>query len=330
MASISTSITLVDNVSRRLAVIAAGVAELTNTFAALSGAVDAAQADMAAFDGSKALKASNAPGTASGGLKIEAVIAPKIDATALEAARAEMGQRLQAMLDGAAAAWQGDAMEALGAQVPRYIASGVEDGSGHLLGCVREVSGGAAEAAGEAMRMSVGRGIGLEFSSGLAAGIRAGKSGVVNAARSMANAAASAARAALDIHSPSRVMEKAGGYFGEGFSLGITDSMRAVQQSAMQLAQSAREAVQRASSEEVYTGAGFKRVAMNMAGSDDLRRVRENAREDGVNRFTSAQVHVDFTANNQISNNMDLDEVVRYLEQQLTERLAMAAEGVYA
>lgn len=326
MASISTSIELVDRVSGRLAVIEAGALALCGAFEQLDAAIGAAEAGLAGF---------SAAGMPEGGrMEIEARIIPKLDTAGIRDGMAEgqagIAAQVQAMLDGAAAAYRGDGMQRLGRQVPERLIAGMEEGAGRLESRMREICAGGVQAAGEAMNAAAGRRIGMNFSSGLAAGISAGRSGVVKAARAVANAAAGAARAALDIHSPSRVMKEAGGYFGEGFSIGIEESARAVQDAAARLAGCAQAAAAQVMGEGVGRGSALGRGYGQPYDGEGLRLVRETVQEGGMNRPTTAQVHVDFTANNRIDSRMDLDEVIAYLEQQLTERLAMAAEGVYA
>ena len=61
----------------------------------------------------------------------------------------------------------------------------------------------------------------------------------------------------------------------------------------------------------------------------DARRVRELAERESVKTFTTAELNIAFTANNIIDSKLDLDGVVSYLEEQVAEKLALAAEGVY-
>ncbi len=68
---------------------------------------------------------------------------------------------------------------------------------------------------------SDGQTVGTQFSAGMANGIRSGSAGVASAAAEVARKAAESARANLDIHSPSRVMEKVGYWYDEGFGRGI-------------------------------------------------------------------------------------------------------------
>ena len=61
----------------------------------------------------------------------------------------------------------------------------------------------------------------------------------------------------------------------------------------------------------------------------DVRRMRELAEREAVQSFTTAELNIEFTANNTIDSKLDLDGVVSYLEEQVAEKLALAAEGVY-
>lgn len=74
---------------------------------------------------------------------------------------------------------------------------------------------------------------GQYLGTGLANGIASKRSAVMAQARSIANAAAAAIRSALQISSPSKVTTQLGEYTGEGFEIGLTDSLsRAVDSAA--------------------------------------------------------------------------------------------------
>ena len=62
---------------------------------------------------------------------------------------------------------------------------------------------------------------------------------------------------------------------------------------------------------------------------EDLRYLRDIAERETINRFTTAEIKVDFTSNNNINSKLDIDGIIDDLGQKLEERLEMVAEGVY-
>lgn len=77
---------------------------------------------------------------------------------------------------------------------------------------------------------------GQYLGTGLANGIASKRSAVMAQARSIANAAAAAIRSALQISSPSKVTTQLGEYTGEGFEIGLTDSLTRAVESARRIA----------------------------------------------------------------------------------------------
>lgn len=63
--------------------------------------------------------------------------------------------------------------------------------------------------------------------------------------------------------------------------------------------------------------------------SEDLKYLRDIAETEAVNRFTTAEIKVEMTNNNNISSDMDLDGVVDYLASGVNEAMEKAAEGVH-
>jgi hypothetical protein len=64
---------------------------------------------------------------------------------------------------------------------------------------------------------------------------------------------------------------------------------------------------------------------------DNLKYLRDIAERDAVNRFTTAEVNVDFGGIvNNVNSEMDLDGIVDYIADSLEETLLVVAEGVYA
>lgn len=113
------------------------------------------------------------------------------------------------------------------------VAAGVGQGMSEydFSGDAAVMAQSAKSAAATAMNGS-GINAGKMFSAGIATGILSGRSGVISAAISVARAAVSAMRSALQIHSPSRVTQKLGEMTGQGFELGMVESMNAAIRSA--------------------------------------------------------------------------------------------------
>ena len=63
--------------------------------------------------------------------------------------------------------------------------------------------------------------------------------------------------------------------------------------------------------------------------SEDLKYMRDIAEREVINRFTTAEIKVEQTNNNNISSDMDLDGVINYLSEGVDEAMHIAAEGVH-
>ncbi len=63
--------------------------------------------------------------------------------------------------------------------------------------------------------------------------------------------------------------------------------------------------------------------------SEDLKYLKDIAETEAVNRFTTAEIKIDMTNNNNINNDMDLDGVVDHLTNSVNEAMEKAAEGVH-
>ena len=62
---------------------------------------------------------------------------------------------------------------------------------------------------------------------------------------------------------------------------------------------------------------------------EDLKYLRDIAEQEAVNRFTTAEIKVDMTNNNNINNGMDLDGVVSGLTDAVNEAIETMTEGVH-
>jgi tape measure domain-containing protein len=63
--------------------------------------------------------------------------------------------------------------------------------------------------------------------------------------------------------------------------------------------------------------------------SEDLSYLRDLAEMETINRFTTAEIHVDMTNNNHIENGNDLDGLVTHLRDKLYEEMNVVATGVH-
>ena len=63
--------------------------------------------------------------------------------------------------------------------------------------------------------------------------------------------------------------------------------------------------------------------------SENLKYLRDIAETEAINRFTTAEIKVEMTNNNNVSGDMDLDGMVDYLANGVNEAMEKAAEGVH-
>lgn len=77
------------------------------------------------------------------------------------------------------------------------------------------------------------------------------------------------------------------------------------------------------------TAGNTAKMAKSMeASEEDLKYLRDAAEREIINRFTTAEVKVDMTNHNSISNDMDLDGIIDHFGEKLEETLVSVAEGV--
>lgn len=79
---------------------------------------------------------------------------------------------------------------------------------------------------------------------------------------------------------------------------------------------------------DIAENTGSMADSMEIA-SEDLKYLRDIAESETVNRFTTAEIKIEMTNNNNISSDMDLDGIVDYLTVSVNEAMEKAAEGVH-
>ena len=103
------------------------------------------------------------------------------------------------------------------------------------------------------------------------------------------------------------------------------------EQKAKEQNESEAESVQKAIESKTNTMAedtGTISESLDMT-EEDLEYLRDIAEREAINRFTTAQITIEQTNNNTIGSDMDIDGVMEKWNQDFTEVLETAAEGVY-
>lgn len=133
----------------------------------------------------------------------------------------------------------------LGSAYGANIGSGIEDSESDITGSVENVS----NAAGDVDTTNNGKRPGGKFGQGFLSGIQEWRPSILSEVRSIGSEAEGEMDRVLDSHSPSREMEKRGHWFAEGFLIGISDRVDAVNEAAGDMAVGAKGAVNEALTE---------------------------------------------------------------------------------
>lgn len=217
------------------------------------------------------------------------------------------------------------------------LALGITTGSGVVVAAMVMVSNQTLAAARGILNQAAGSSIGYNVAAGIASGIRSGSGMAAAAARALANSVISTLRASLQVHSPSRVTYAIGDNTGIGFVNGILDNRNDAEKAMGRVVGSAQRAWNTATWSDIALFAGLENDQLLSDAKDavqisdaDIRKIRDLAEREVINHFTTAKVEVEMTNNNSINSNMDLDGIVDYLGDKVTERLEAVAEGVYS
>lgn len=133
----------------------------------------------------------------------------------------------------------------LGSAYGANVGFGIEDSETDITDSVENVS----DAAGDVDTTNNGKRPGGKFGQGFLSGIQEWRPSILSEVRSIGSEAESEMDRVLDSHSPSREMEKRGHWFAEGFLIGISDRVDAVNEVAGDMAVGAKGAVNEALTE---------------------------------------------------------------------------------
>ena len=182
-----------------------------------------------------------------------------------------------------------------------------------------------------------GSGIGRNFMAGLAGGIRAGGGAAVAAAAGVAASVKAAVSSILQIHSPSKVAYWQGEMTMLGFANGISDGEDNIMKTVRGIYTNVRDAWNSSAWEDIGVFTDLENQKFLDPDNDelklndsDIKKVRQLAEREVINTFTTAEIKIEMTNNNNINSEMDIDGIVDRLEEKVSERLEMCAEGVYA
>jgi len=216
------------------------------------------------------------------------------------------------------------------------LAMGITSGAGLAVAAIAAVGNSVISTANGILNAGTASSIGYNVAAGLAAGIRSGSGLAAAAAAALASRVVSTLRANLQIASPSRVTYGIGNFTGMGFVNGILDNVGNATNAVGKVVEATEGAWNKAAWSGIGVFAGLEHDQLLKDAKDavkvsdaDIRKIRDLAEREVINQFTTAEVKVEMHNTNEIKSNMDLDGIVDYLGDTLTERLEAVAEGVY-
>lgn len=228
-------------------------------------------------------------------------------------------------------------MAAEGVFIPQGVAQGITAGAPAAAAAIIAASNAVLAAARSILTYGAGSAIGYNLAAGLAAGIRSNSGAAITAAKALASTVTSTLRSALRVHSPSRVTYEIGDNTGVGFINGLLANADSAESAVGEIVGAAQSAWNAATWSDIALFAGMEHDQLVSDAKDaakisdaDIRKIRDLAEREVINRFTTAKVEVHMTNNNSINSEMDIDGIINQLEVKVEERLEAVAEGVYA
>lgn len=211
-----------------------------------------------------------------------------------------------------------------GVFIPQGLAIGITNGAPVVMAAISVIGG---------QMIAAFTSVGNAMISGMVSGLMSGQGRVVAAAKQLALSAYNAAKSALGIKSPSRLFAELGEYSGEGYVGGLVNTYSMVGKAVHKMMDFGAEPVwnlidnfNKLELDDMLDTSEDKELRVS---ETDMRKVRELAEREVINRFTTANLKVEFTANNTIKSDLDLDGIVTHLETLVEDTLMAAAEGVH-
>lgn len=216
------------------------------------------------------------------------------------------------------------------------LAMGITSGSGVAFAAISAIATQTISIANSIMNNSAGFSIGQNLAAGMAAGISSGAGAVAAAVRAMVANAIAAGNAAAQIHSPSRLTYWSGSMLVQGYVDSIEDGRDNLNHAIQGLIHASESSWNREVWDNIASFTDLENKKMKEGkkskiklSDSEMSKIRDLAEREVINKFTTAELHIDFTANNQINSDLDLDGVVTYLSDKVAEQLEIAAEGVH-
>lgn len=172
---------------------------------------------------------------------------------------------------------------------------------------------------------------GLNLDQGLMIGINSGSGMVVAAASALGARVLASLKNALGVHSPSTETYWQGEMMIAGYVNALHDGESDLAYAASKAVENVWDTISMYSGLEAQALTDeFNHVSDGIKVNDaDIKKIRDLAEREVINRFTTAEIRVEMNNTNNINSDMDLDGIISKLEDTVAERLEAVAEGVY-
>ena len=127
-----------------------------------------------------------------------------------------------------------------------------------------------------------------------------------------------------------------GGYYVDGLVEGILSNVNSVSRAVGKVTQAAIQPMNAGIWSLIGDYNGLELASMQdpdnteiKISETDLKKVRQLAEREIINQYTTAELKVEYTNNNNINSNLDVDDLFDQFGDRLAERIEFVAGGVY-